>query len=312
MYQHFTDPLTFRLSTWPWGGASYMKTFNWRAHNVIFKPVLDYLFQELEKSPTLKVRYTTFTLVNVYSAFTQLSYGPSGAPHPRIMRGPLTFTFALRNVNSAEFLPKHVIWNTGHTALWGPDLQHGHDYLTISVPIDICARCRMNNTLRTQMEWLYKIIGGWSKSYVMHRDSITLRTDDPKLIHDQIYYKTIPAMMWRYPWNDWVYAREFWDRAPDILNVEVNSMFVRYFLQYLTRYYRNIGNQNINQSVVQAFDDITEYVRHGVLDIIQGMATDEAQALLAVLSADTIKLLSEGNALDVEGLVISICKGDTK
>jgi hypothetical protein len=311
MYQHISDPLSFRLNTWPWGGSSYLRVFNWRSHNVIFKPVLDYLKQELDKSPTLKVRYTTFTLVNVYSGFTDLSYGPLEAPHPKVRRGPLTFTFAMsrREINGA--LPRHIIWNTGHTALWGPSLQYGHDYLTISVPIDICSRCRMNNTLRPQMEWLYKIVGGWSKSIAIDRDSLTKRTTNVKLVRDQVYYKTIPAMMWRYPWNDWVYAREFWDRAPDILNVEVTDFFAEYFLTYLTRYYRKIGNQNINQSVIKAFDDIEAYVRRGVIGFVQGMVIAESTTLLSVISEDLVKQLGSGESLDIEAIVQSICKGNS-
>lgn len=309
MYQHFQDPLSFRLNTWPWGGSSYMKTFNWRAHNIILKPILDYLEEELANSPTLKVRYTTFTLVNVYSAFTDMSYGPLNAPHPRVRRGPVVFTFAMTRRQTDGYLPRHIIWNTGHTALWGPTLQYGHDYLTISLPINIAAQSRLNNTLRIQMEQLYKIVGGWSKSMAMRRDSITLRTDSTKLIHDQVYYKTIPSMMWRYPWTDWVYAREFWDRAPDILKVEITPMFMRYFLTYLTRYFRNIGNQNINQSVIEAFDQIFAYVHRGVLDIVQHTDSEEANVLRDVIDPVLFAHLNEDPSIDIERAVLSICKG---
>jgi hypothetical protein len=146
----------------------------------------------------------------------------------------------------------------------------------------------------------------------MDRTPITNRSKEVKLVRDQVYYKTIPAMMWRYPWNDWVYAREFWDRAPDILNVEVTDFFAEYFLTYLTRYYRNIGNQNINQSVIQAFDDLEAYVRRGVLGFVQGMLTSESEVLVKVISEDLVKQLGSGDQFDINAIVQTICKGNGK
>lgn len=306
MYQYFHDPLSFRLSTWPWGGASYISTFNYRVHNVLFKPILDYLAEELEKSPTLKVRYTTFTLVNVYSGFTDMSYGSGVSPHRYIRRGPLVFTFAMTRRDRTAFMPRHVIWNTGHTCLWGPTLQHGHDYLTISVPINIAMQCRMNNTLRRQLEWLYKIVGGWSKSFAMRRDSVQPRTDDPRLIHDQMYFRTIPKAMWMYPWQDWKFVREFWQRAPNILKVDVDQLFVSYFLQYLTRFYRKVDDPN----VLPVFDQIEQWVRSGVLDLVQRTSTDQSRSIQQYVPVRVTEAINAGLPVDVESVVKSICNGD--
>ena len=304
MYQYIHDPLSFRLSTWPWGGASYITTFNYRVHNIEFKPLLDYLKQELEKSPTLKVRYTTFSLVNVYSGFTDMAYGLGGTPHKSIRRGPIVFTFAMTRRDRTSFLPRHVIWNTGHTCLWGPTLQYGHDYLTISVPINIAMKCRLNNTLRRQLEWLYKIVGGWSKSFAMRRDSI--ETQDAKMIHDKIYYKTIPKVMWNYPWGDWKYVREFWDRAPNLLDIQVTDLFVEYFLLYLTRYFKKVKEP----LVVPVFEEIEQYVRSGLLDLVQKQTTDKGNLVAKFLPSDIALALAEPSpSINIEAVVDAICNG---
>ncbi|AGS82070.1 hypothetical protein O152_gp292 [Pseudomonas phage PaBG] len=309
MYQYFHDPLSFRLSTWPWGGASYIKTFNYRVHNILFKPLLDYLAAELDKSPTLKVRKTTFTLVNVYSGFTDMSYGSGPAPYRSIRRGPIVFTFAMTRREGGFQFPRHVIWNTGHTALWGPNLQRGHDYLSISVPINIAMQCRLNNTLRTQMEWLYKIVGGWSKSYAMSRDSFTLRSDSNKLTHDQLYFRTIPKTMWMFPWQDWKYVREFWDRGADVLNLDnLDVQFVDYFLSYLTRYFNKVDDPNVKP----AFEFIEQTVRSGILDCVQRTSSDLSRLVEPYIPIDIKTQMVQGEATDVESLVRAICNGDTK
>lgn len=305
MYTYVHDPLSFRLSTWPWGGASYITTFNYRAHNILFKPLLDYLAQELEKSPTLKVRYTTFTLVSVYSAFTDICYGSGAPPHPSIRRGPLTFTFAMTRRDSTFFLPRHVIWNTGHTALWGPTLQYGHDYLTISVPINICMQCRLNNTLRRQMEWLYKIIGGWSKSKAMRRKSIS--DLDTKMVRDKIYYKTIPKAMWNYPWEDWKYVREFWDRAPNLLDIDVDEHFTEYFLDYLTRYFKRVDDPEAKS----AFKQIEDHVRSAVLDFVRD-PIGGSNSMTKRIPQNVIDNITSGSPTDVEAIVKALCNGDYK
>jgi len=305
MYQHFPDPLSFRLSAWPWGGSSYIGTFNYRAHNILFKPILDYLKQELENSPTVKVRDTTFTLVNVFSGFTDMSYGPMLKPHARVRRGPVSFTFAMTRRQREFALPRQIIWNTGMTALWGPNLQEGHDYLTINLPIDLCVQCRLNNTLRRQLEWLYKICGGFTKAIALDRNSFSLRSDDVKLIHDNLYFKTIPQMMWRYPWEDWKYAREFWDRAPDVLELDTSDEFVRYFLTYQTKFFKKIDDPNVKPF----FEEVQHIVRSGVLDMVQKQPTSVSSLVAPFVSSMDRHDIDAGVAVNVERIVLDICTG---
>lgn len=307
MFKYVHDPLSFRLSAWPWGGSSYITTYNYRTHNILFRPLLDYLAQELDKSPTVKVRKTTMTLVNVYSGFTDLAYGSGGTPHKAIRRGPLVFTFAMtRRDDFAGSLPRHVIWNTGMTCLWGPKLQYSHDYLTISVPIDICVQCRFPNTLRRQMEWLYKIVGGWSKSYARNQLTESQEHYPVKSIHDKIYYRTIPQAMWNYQWRDWKYVREFWDRAPDILNLdELSDTFFAYFLQYLTRYYKKVDDPVTNP----AFRKIEQWTRSAVLDLVQHNDTPATRVLIDLIPTSVQVSISENQPTDVESIVQTLCNG---
>lgn len=305
MYRFISDPLSFRLSAWPYGGSSYSRVYNYRKQNTLWRPLLDYLEEELLASPTLRVRRNTFTLVSVYSKFTNMSYGLTGSGiHPvnnlsKLARGPIVFTFAMTTKDTTFLTPEKIIWNTGMTALWGPNLQYSRDFLTISVPLNIAMRCRLNNTLLPQMEQLYKIVGGWSKAIAMHKESAY--SLDPKLTHDKIYFRNIPQAMWQYPWDDWKYVRDFWDRMPNLLRLNLDSTFATYFLRYLTRYFRRSYR---TAELTQFFNDLERYVRSGVLDAISQTTSSQADVV-----KEFFVVPDRQESYDVERIVRQICTG---
>lgn len=306
MYQHIQEPLSFRLSAWPWGGSSYITTYDHDIHNIKFRPLLDFIRSELERSPTVKVRKTTFTLVNVYSKFTDISYGSLPSPPKRLYngRGAVVFTFAMMRREPAydRLNAPHVIWNTGNTCLWGPNLQYGHDYLTVIVPLDLCMQCGLNVTLRRQMEWLYRIVGGFSKAYAIKRRPLELAEN--ARYRDRVYFRTIPNLLWYYNEEDWKYAREFWDRAPHLLDLsEVTDSFTEYFLTYLRRYL----NMRFDGSEA-FFKQLEENVRSMVLDGVQKGSFDDSP-IQKFIPSSLLDQLSDGGFVDVESVVKSICSG---
>lgn len=301
------DPLMFRLSAWPWGGNSYVRYFNHTQHNILINPILEYLEQELNKTPIVKVRKTTFTLVNVHSAFTDISYGRNGPPPDSVARGPVTFTFAFTRRDDTPAIANHKIWTTGMSCIWGPNLQYSHDYLTISLPISLSAQCRLNNTLMPQMEILYKLIGGWSKSIALNKAPLTGRTTALDKLRGEFYHRTIPRTMWYYPWREWKYCREFWDQGQDMLDLrEVDLTFLSYYLTNLTQFHGKSTELNVKA----CFKRIEELVHEGVLDLAQNQITDTSQALEGVLPALIVSQLKSGDATNFEALVSDICRGN--
>lgn len=298
------EPLTFRLSTWPWGG-SYSRYFNHNSHNIHISPILDYLAEQLDSIPQSKVRKTTFTLVNVFSKFTRMSYGRTLPPPDNVLRGPVSFTFALTRRDDTPMIANHIIWGTGMSALWGSNLQYSNDYLTISLPISLCARTRLNNTLLFQMETLYRLVGGWSKSQVMGRRSFTQRTTIQNQLRNEFYHRSIPRTMWMYPWSDWKYCREFWADAQDMLKVDVDDTFFEYYLRNLTQFHDKTNLPHI----IEASRQLEEKAKAGIMAIEQQRLTPEAEVLEHVLPTELIADLQAGKPYILEGLARAVCRG---
>ena len=300
------EPLTFRLSAWPWGGNSYTRYYNHTQHNIKLNPVLEYLEQELSKTPMVKVRKTTFTLVNVHSAFTDIGYGRNSPPPEQVVRGPVTFTFAFTRRDDTTLVSNHKIWTSGMSCVWGPNLQYSHDYLTISLPISLCSRCRLNNTLLPQMELLYKLVGGWSKSIALNKRPYVKRTRDISKIRGEFYHRTIPRTMWYYPWHEWKYCREFWEQGQDMLDLRsIDLTFVSYFLKNLTYFY----GRSTEPNVIFAFDAIKSVVHEAVLDMAQNQTTEVTEAVEPYIPVSLASSLRAGEESMLEKITNDICRG---
>lgn len=301
------EPLTFRLSAWPWGGNSYVRYYNHLTHNIFINPILEYLEQELRNVPIVKVRKTTFTLVNVHSKFTDIAYGRNPPPPEGVVRGPVSFTFAFTRRDTTPMVANHKIWTSGMSCIWGPNLQYSHDYLTISLPISLSAQCRLNNTLMPQMELLYKLIGGWSKSIALNKRAYTDRTTDLAKIRGEFYHRSIPRTMWYYPWKEWKFCREFWDQGQDMLDLRApDNVFVAYYIKNLTQFHR----KSVEPNVVPVFDVLEQTVRSVLLDLAQNQTTDLTLVIEPVLPSDLVAKLRSGESMQIDQLATEICRGN--
>lgn len=300
------EPLTFRLSAWPWGG-SYKRFYDHNRHNIFIYPILEYLNQEFQKVPQSYVRSTTFTLVNVYSKFTGISFGRTVQPPDNVIRGPVTFTFAITRRDDTPMIANHIQWNTGMSTIWGPNLQYSGDYLTISLPISLCVHSRLSNTLMFQMETLYRLIGGWSKSHVLRRRSIATRTSDIRLIRNEFYHRSIPRTIWMYPWGDWKYAREMWDNGQDVMNVsDIDIIFLDYYLTNL----RSFHDKSKFDHIRQAYAKLEDMVRDGILDIAQQTPSVYAIVVERFLPQQIVEDLRKGGStFIIEQLAKDVCRG---
>lgn len=255
MKQFFDQALTFRLSTNPKGGLAYVNAYRF-LNKIDLRPLFDYIRKEFEDSPTIKVRRTTFTLVNITSEFVGMSIGTEDTPQDTmILRSPLTMTFAMRRRDSIGGKARHVIWNTGHTCVWGTNLQRSHDFLTVSIPLNIIQMCGLNRMLRPNLERLYQVIGGFTKSLALGKKSVR-NFDDVYKIRNAVFYKNMPVVMWYYDYDDLFFCRDTWDINPNIISTDINDLHLEYFVRFLTRYGNAISNSTSpSDDILMVIDD---------------------------------------------------------
>lgn len=291
MYVHDFEQLTFRLSCWPWGGRSYRKFYHNR-RNIGLKSLADFLAKELDVNH-FRVFRTTFTLVSVYSKFTDRSYGHMTAPHPSVTNGHVTFTFKMRN-NYCPYVSNKRAWISKHTCMWGNS--GTSDYVTVSIPLNLCMRARLNNTLRLQMEMMYKVLGGITKNVVQNHRSI-LFNKGKEIIRADLLDALLVRVMQHHPIEDWIYCREFWSMCPDLLTVEKgDARFAEYYLTYLA------GTSLRYQPEFKKY--LAKRVKSGILALLQHEVTDDSE-LVAMVRPE----IKHATQINVEQTVIEIMEG---
>lgn len=255
MKQFFDQALTFRLSANPKGGLAYVNAYK-LLNKIDLRPLFKYIRSEFEDSPTIKVRRTTFSLVNITSDFVNMSIGTEDTPKdPMVLRSPFTMTFAMRRRDSIDGIARHVIWNTGYTCVWGTNLQRSHDFLTVSVPLNIIQLCGLNRMMRPNLERLYQALGGFTKSLALNKKSVR-NLDDVYKIRSAVYYKNMPVVMWYYDYDDLFFCRDTWDINPNIINTEITDLHLEYFVRFLSRYGNVISTStSSSNNILMVIDD---------------------------------------------------------
>lgn len=292
MFRHDFEPLTFRLSCWPWGGVSYRKYFRSSSYNIHMPELIDHIELQLSKPQFFQQR-AVFSLVNVYSSFTNRSYGIV-APPKHLTAGPVSFTFARRN-RLSPMIPKLSHRLNMYTAMWGYTPADHNDYVTVTIPLNMAMRSRLNNTLRPQMEMMFKVIGAISKNVVSKHKVLTGSND---MKHTKLMYRRIPQTLQRYARADWCYSKEFWELCPNYLKPHQTLDYLEYFHLYLSEYYREGG-----KVLKPFFDYMYATYRKGIMDLAQDRDTPESE-LVYKLRPDDYK-----QALNIEKITDDLCRG---
>ena len=214
--KHTSMPLDFRLAAWPYGGA-YVTTFSDERYNFDLHPIFEYIKDQLKRLPVAHVNKTQFTLVNLYSSYTQQSVGLSVAPDKEVMRGPVVFTFSMSAANSVG-TPTKRFWQE-RTCVWGTAGRSMSDFISISLPPDIAARARMYNMMEYDQRGLYNVVGGLTKALIRSNP----------VTNSEIFHASIPHAMWKHAISDWQYVFDFWRRMPALLELNIDQEFLAYW-----------------------------------------------------------------------------------
>ena len=298
MHNFIPKPLDFRLSAWPQGGDSYITTYNTDRYLIDIKMVLDYVEDQLRKTPLVFVFKTTFTLVNVYSQYTDTSVGLVDSPPKEVRRTGLVFTFARTSRTNADIKKAlHPAWLRGYTCIWGQADNQASDFISISIPLNILTRARMQQMMERDQRYLYDIAGGYTKAVIR---SIIDFSGGVETTAAKLLYQNMPRAMFYSSMADWKYVLDFWQRMPDLLHVEWTPKFLEYYVRYIAP---NLPMRRRSKYYEQYADECKDQLREFVLRYVQNQIEPGEAGLTALLPM-------EENALqDIETLVTNLSQG---
>tara|TARA_B100000700_G_scaffold88627_1_gene99979 strand:- start:98037 stop:99032 length:996 start_codon:yes stop_codon:yes gene_type:complete len=281
---HQRSASTFRVVEWPTSQASHFRIFNTPKLRYDLSVLVDFLAQALYETNKAFVRYSTFSLVNVVSPIAGLSFGYDKPPYEDIRHfHPLSFTFAFtrRDEYNGEIRPRFQMRPAQYVTFWGHTQIGNADFVTINVPKRVMRDVRLLTPNMREMEWLYMAIGAWSKNFAQRFDFYTRKgwyNSDPISVETaraKFYYQKMQHLFKHVPYDQWGYAKDMWELAPNFLNPKAaNTDFIDYYCRYLAHdYYRKYSVPN-----VQKIEKLAEkYVASGVLDALPMVVPDAEQ-----------------------------------
>jgi len=298
MHNHIPKPLNFRLSAWPQGGDSYITTYNSDRYLIDIPMVLDYVVDQLKQTPLVFVFKTTFTLVNVYSQYTDTSVGLVDYPPKEVRRTGLVFTFARTiRTNADTAKPMHPAWLRGYTCIWGQADNQASDFISISIPLNILTRARMQQMMERDQRYLYDIAGGVTKAVIRKIGDFSGGVDTTAA---KLLYQNIPRAMFYSSMADWKYTLDFWQRMPDLLHVEWTPKFIEYYVRFIAP---NLPMRRRSKYYAQFADEALDEIRQFLLRYVQNQIEPEEAGLAALLP------LEENGLHDIETLALRLSQG---
>uniref|UniRef100_A0AB39CEG2 Virion structural protein n=1 Tax=Pseudomonas phage HRDY3 TaxID=3236930 RepID=A0AB39CEG2_9VIRU len=298
MHDHIVMPLDFRLSAWPKGGDNYVTTYNTDRYLIDLKMVLDYVEESLKGTPMAFIFKTSFTLVNLYTMYTDHSVGLCDSPPKNVMRTGLVFTFA-RTIRQYDNTQKavHSTWMRGYTCIWGTSDNQSADYISISIPLNILTRARMQQMMDRDQRLFYEIAGGYTKAIIRQQIDFSGGVDTTAA---KLLYQNIPRAMFYTSMNDWKYVLDFWKRMPDLLHVDWSPKFIEYYVRFIAP---NLPMRQRSKYYALYREQAQDQLREFLLRYVQNQIEPEEAGLAALLPL-------EENALhDIETLVSQLSQG---
>lgn len=246
VYRHKREQITFRLGPWPWGGQSYNAAMRRLPYRM--EELLDFLEEQLSNNHVY-IRGAEFSLVNVSSNFSKQSYGHEPEVPNLKAFGPVTFTFSLRrNTKAYHVRTSHKL--SQYTTVWGSE--GPWDFITITVPLSMAVRVKLNNSLMLHLENLYKVVGAFTKSVALN-----LKRSLDNTVAETLTYRNIPAVMRRFPRHFWPYSIDMW-KYPYLMKIPHDEDFVLYYVKNLAgkvrmegvKEFKAYADNVLNQAIV--------------------------------------------------------------
>lgn len=289
MLIHMKSTTSFRLSEWNKAGSSHEMYFKTDKLKYNLVPLIDFLSKTIYNVGRCFVYRTTFSLVNVVSPISNLSYGTELAPYNMLNGNHLQFTFSFSSRWSyLNQRPAFQLRPYPHTVLWGNSLYTSSDFMTIDIPKTVMRDVGITTVNVREITWLYMFVGAFTKSFVnrsmYYNENNSGAFNETNTAKQDLYHHTIPNLFKQFPYADWIYSDMMWKMAPNVLHPNsVDDKFAYFYCLKLLQYYGKYTTAN----VVEIERKVKEYLRGEVLKQIEGEYRDVVDMLSERASART-------------------------
>jgi len=218
-----------------------------------------------------------FTLVNVYSPYSNFSFGYREQPIDEVisLNSKLQFTFALRDDSAFE---DKVIRKSNFTFIWS-------SFITVGVTALECSHLGITSFIPNDLRYLYTSVGLVCRSIFKWHTPTEIfkygRGDTPGLRGSttspaSLYKEVSLSSIFTQPVRAWKYNIEVWNTCPNLLNVaEFDADFAFYYFAFL------VNRVHVNNAVreILGFDcksSIGKILLSSLIDFIQNLKTPKS------------------------------------
>ena len=248
MIFHRNQTVNFRTNAFPLSGASVPFLLKNRYLSLNVGELFEYVADLLWELTAVRTSSSNFTLVNVTSPFSKYSHGSSHPP-PFITRPGgnaliLTFATTMRQDydQDQELSRQDVRHHSIHSTQWGQNMKL--EFVSISLSLTQAHSMGLINLQSNQLQYIYNLIGGMTKSLVRHQSYYLVGTDTYEEAHAQlnlvathskISRMPLPQLFQTIPYPLWVFSEVLWGYAPNVLSQRIiTSQAALYYFMYLT------------------------------------------------------------------------------
>lgn len=335
--RHFTQFVCFQHSTFPFSsnlGIPLLKGIkNKFGHSVRISGIYEYITNILHEEPAALKDSVNFSLINVCSPYSQMSYGLMPPPPEATYASGshLVLTFALSNLvkyteklSSKELYIEHrsvncSVWQykmPGHT-------QRVESFLTIALNSKQCGVFNIKTLTVLDLQYLYRILGVMTKAFSIRHDKIFSINNyehfytQPFDVYHKIYGLDFKYLVNNYGYPFWIFNKLLWEYPAFISPNMLCSTVADYYLCYIL-------GQDSQSYIVRLLSDngitnfITEYVADGLIQLAssireQSKVLTQKQIIVGALLYNfvvngraTVNNISRGtDALDIVTMLLN-------
>lgn len=298
---HRNQQTSFRTTEFSLSGGFLHSLLKSKYLNINVGDVFEYLVDTLWHTVGAMNNAVNFSLVNVFSPFTNFSHG--NLPPPPKSAWPtgkaLVFTFAVRNRFSYvdAFDPKTVRRRTNFVTHFG-DGFNNQDYISISVSMEQGKDWGCSTAHANELQYIYNLIGAMTKSFVRRQNAYKTADEDYEDVHSllkltdmhsRFYRMPMKQMFLQVPYHLWVFNYHVWEYAPNILSQRLITPTVAlYYFMYLNdavslipRVHNDVTMQRLGfdpTSITKVLDDgIMGHLASSIIQLVQNLRTTDVQ-----------------------------------
>jgi hypothetical protein len=281
------QPISFTVTEWPLSPGSQNFIFSHTRQFQNTGRLLTYLAEELKHAHVLHT-YVPFSLVNVWSAISNVSFGYLDRPPYKLYTiPPLVFTFALTK-NKRYTGARQSRRPTQRSVIYGKDYRNANDMISIRVPQEILDECKIQNLGIPNLRYLYNVVGSFTKNTLRHSDWLTGPNKEQEFLvsPDLATYKEldipISTLVKTQAFPYWAYCPTVWTNASNLItDYHINENLFLYYLQFLYNVEPAYGPIT---AIFGPDKELHKYIRRGLTHICDywGQSDDPIQDRAAI------------------------------